>query len=334
MKLINDDITPLKEHEIAGPQTINPLQKYVLGMHSLSEFLTLNPDGRGSVSFDLNFEALATSIIGLLGESGGINFDFRCTINDGTLYVSSGKVYLPFDVASISAYTHSLASGDSGKMIYARLTSKTSGEIVLSSGVTHTLQASNYRLTLPIATITYTDGEWGITYHHLGAFALEEEPYFWISNYNKNENQHLVHDAGADGTKWAKIEDSSSSSDSSSSDSSSSSSSSDSSSSASGGFLRIVYTGEQPTGAEGDYYPNGDPHSLNTTWTCSNGNFMIYETHGWDFWAWWVYYDSAETGERTVTECSRAADYDPTEWTQAHPATGDNVFFEAYYISE
>ena len=204
MKLINDDIQPLKENEIAGAGTINPLQKYVLGMHSLSEFLTLNPDGRGSVSFDLNFEALAGSILGMLGESGGINFDFRCTINNDTLYVSSGKVFLPFDVATISAYTHNLSSGDSGKMVYARLTSKTSGAIEFSSGVTHTLQtgSNEYRVTLPIATITLTDGAWGIKYHHIGAFSLAETPYFYISGYNKSNTQTLDHAANSDDVTW------------------------------------------------------------------------------------------------------------------------------------
>lgn len=99
--------------------------------------------------------------------------------------------------------------------------------------------------------------------------------------------------------------------------------------------MRIVtMDGAAPTGAEGDYYPDGDPHSTSTTWTAANGNHMVYETHGWDYYAWWVYYTSTETGEATYTECSKAGYIDPTDWTQAYPATGDNVFFEAYYVAD
>lgn len=204
MKITYNNFEPLKENEIAGAQTINPMQRYMLGIHSLSEFLDVNPDGQGSISFDLNFEALAGSIIGMLGDNGGINFDFKCSVSsNNVLTVSGGKVFLPFDVCTVSSTSTSLSSGDSGKMVYVRLTSKTTGSIVLSSSVTHTIQTGNqeYRVTLPVATITYNNG-WKVQYHHIGAFSLTQTPYCYIDGYSKGSAQSLDHQANTDDQKW------------------------------------------------------------------------------------------------------------------------------------
>lgn len=208
MKITYNNFEPLGEKEIAGQRTINPMQRYMLGIHSLSEFITINPDGMGSISLDMDYASLASSILGLLGDSGGINFDFRCDVNGSTLTVEAGTVFLPFSQVSIAKFTHTLVSGDNGKMIYARLSSTTTGEIVLSNGVTHTLQTGNqdYRTTLPIATVTNNNG-WAVKYHHIGAFTLTETPYFYVSGYSKGSTQTLDHDANTDGGKWVSYGD-------------------------------------------------------------------------------------------------------------------------------
>lgn len=209
---INYDIHKLKEGEIAGQETINPIVTFVQGMRSISDFLTINPNGRGSINLDLDFTALAANILKLV-KIPELNFDFECSIsNNGRLTVSSGTVFLPFHSVSVPLYSYNLDSLDSGKMVYVRLSHDTNesgdvpnkGEIVLSSGVTHTLQTgnSNYRVTLPVATLTKNNSVWSVKYHHIGAFDLTTMPYFYVSGYNKGATQSLDHEADTDGGKW------------------------------------------------------------------------------------------------------------------------------------
>ena len=212
---LNYDIRRLKDNEIAGADTINPMVRFILGMKSQSEYLTINPDGMGSVNFDLDAESLLKIAQTFISQqTDGLNFDFRCTIGGSTshsLSVSGGRVWFPQsgDVASISSYSHTLSSGDVGKMLYVRLTSKTSGTIVLDNAVTHTLQTGNdeYRVTLPIATITRSGENYGVRYHHIGSFALLEEPFFWKDGYDKSAYQFLVHRQDQNEERWVSASD-------------------------------------------------------------------------------------------------------------------------------
>lgn len=331
------DIPPLGEREIAGAGAYNRLLWFVLNFRPISPFLTLNPDGKGSYTIDLDFAALAADALEVIAPAILRGFDFAVTVSNGTLYVNGGRIFLPDRTVIATAITQAITDADNGKMVYVRMTSANAAEIVFDSPVTHTMQTGggNYRVTLPLALLSYADGAFSVRYLHLGAFHITQEPYFYINGYNRGASQFLAHDAGADGLRWIANCCDQSSSSASGSSSSSGSASSSSSSGGGGGLLRIVTaSGEQPTGAEGDYYPNGDPHSTATTWTAQNGNYMAWETYGWDEWRWFVHYTSTETGDPTHTECSRGADYDPTDWTQQNPATGDLVWFEAYYVAD
>ena len=201
---INYDMHRLKDGEIAGKETVNPIVNFVQGMRSISDFLTINPNGRGSINFDLDFAALAANILKLI-KIPELNFDFECSISsNGRLTVSSGTVFLPFNSVSISSYSHNLSNSDSGKMVYVRLNSASSGEIVLSSGVTHTLQTGNndFRVTLPVATLTKSGANWRIKYHHIGSFDLTTVPYFYEVGYDKSQVQTLDHTDGTNGMQW------------------------------------------------------------------------------------------------------------------------------------
>lgn len=205
MSRLNYDIERLKENEICGAESFNLLIDYVLNFKSLSEFLTLNPDGQGSYTIDLDFAALAAAIIGGLPSNVKLNFDFACNIDSSNhLTVSAGKIFLPDRQIAISAYNTTISSGDSGKMVYVRMTDKNHADIVVGSAVTHTLQTGNndFRVTLPIATINIVNSTWQMTYHHIGSFHITQEPYFYISGYNKAANQSLDHAAGYDGLQW------------------------------------------------------------------------------------------------------------------------------------
>jgi len=211
MSNLNYDIEPLRENEVAGAKTINPLVRFVLGIQAPSDYLSINPNGRGSINIELDSGSLAKWILSMVN-SESLKFDFKCTIggnNGRSLSVAGGKVYFPDDVASISSMSHTLSSSDSGKMIYVRLTSKTLGTLVLDNAVTHTLMTGNddYRVCLPIATITYSSGQYGIRYQHIGSFAFESLPYFWKDGYSKSDYQFLVHRDGENEERWESAND-------------------------------------------------------------------------------------------------------------------------------
>lgn len=220
MKL-NYDIEPLDDNQIAGAKTINPIIKYILGMDSTSDFLAINPNGRGSVNFDLDAGALAKWILSMIDDNTGLNLEWDFKVNftksgsSNRISVRAGQVFFPDNSVSISGINNqSISSSSSGKMVYVRLNSKSSGELVIDNAVTHTLQTGNdnYRMTLPIATITYksSNNTWSARYHHIGSFSFGSYPYFWKDNFTKGDYQFLVHRNGQNEERWVSAGDCSS----------------------------------------------------------------------------------------------------------------------------
>lgn len=332
MPQLNYNLTPLKEREICGAASYNALLRYALGFRSLSEFLLLNPDGRGSYTIDLDYAALVAA---LAQSDAGVSLqhDFRCEVTGGdnpALSVEAGRVFLPFTMISVSAFTHALSNADSGKMVYVRLNSTSNGEIVLDSPVTHTLQTGggNYRTTLPIAILTLANGAWSVHYLHLGAFILTHTPYFWIGGYVRGNAQILGHGASEDGVKWADVDVSDSSSSGSSSSGSSSSSSSGSSSSSSGssssssssggasGVLRVTKHNEQaeyPITFDGDYaLASGQATDTSGVWQHSAGHQIYYDGNSGQ----WVLrvVDGYWVGDRQLSISPNTDKWNPSTW--------------------
>ena len=322
-----NDIPPLGEREIAGAGAYNRLLRFVLNFRPLSPFLTLNPDGKGSYTIDLDFASLATAMLDFVSPAMLRGFDFIATVADSMLYVNGGRIFLPDRTVIATAITQAVTDADNGKMIYVRMTSANAAEIVLDSPVTHTMQTGggNYRVTLPLALLSYADGVFSLRYLHIGAFELTQEPYFYVSGYNRAASQILAHEAGADGLCWiANCCDQSSSSASGSSSSSgsvssssstsgstsSSASASSSSSSGGGGEGVLVVTSNSPTpyGFEGTYtLESGDPHDCTGVWRL-NADCYISCTQG----ARYLHYND---GFMPVQYgISSPAGADPTTW--------------------
>ena len=203
--MLSHNIRRLRDNEIAGADTVNPIVKFLLGMKSQSEYLTINPNGMGSVNFDFDAGSILRNVMEMM-HAIDLDFSFKVTISgtSPTLHVAAGTVYLPDHSVGISSYTHNLALADAEKMVYVRLNSASAGELVFDSAVTHTIQTGggSYRVTLPIAAVSHSGGSWQVTYHHLGDIELVEMPYCYISGYDRSKVQGLMHGAGADGVKW------------------------------------------------------------------------------------------------------------------------------------
>jgi len=196
---LNHDIRPLKDNEIAGAQTINPIVQYLLGMRSLTpQYMSINPNGRGSVNFNLNFPALAADVLKLV-QADNLEHDFKVSIGETTVSVSSGKVLFPSNAASIQGDTFNLSGAD-GKTVYALLTSQTAGSLQLGVAPTSLLHVSgnSYTMTLPIATLAYSNNAWSVLYHNIGSFEFGNTPYFWEAGYDRTKAQAYMHNANAD----------------------------------------------------------------------------------------------------------------------------------------
>ena len=198
------DIPPLGEREIAGAGAYNRLLWFVLNFRPLSPFLSLNPDGKGSYTIDLDFAALTADALEVIAPAILRGFDFAVTVANSTLYVNGGRLYLPDRTVIATAITQAITDADDGKMVYVRMNSANAAEIVLDSPVTHTLQTGggNYRVTLPLALLSYADGAFSVRYLHLGAFVLTQEPYFYVAGYDRSVAQSLDHAANSDGLAW------------------------------------------------------------------------------------------------------------------------------------
>ena len=99
----------LKENEIAGPKTANALIDFCLGMSTTSKYLTISPNGRGSINFDFNAsELLANAISEYVG---AFSMNTR-GVEAGTIVVNSaGGGTLAYQ--SIPATRYSSMSGSS-----------------------------------------------------------------------------------------------------------------------------------------------------------------------------------------------------------------------------
>lgn len=193
----------LAEDEIAGAGTINPIVEFIRGIRSTDDFIMLNPNANNSMNIDLDLDALREWLFRAYPHPE-LKHSFKAEIIDGNkIKISSGSVYFPNAKASISAMSQT--SCNSNYMAYVRLTNETTGQIIYDNAITHTLQTGNndYRVCLPICR-TYKDANdvWQVQYYNVGDFAFVEEPYFWVSGYNKSKTQFLMHQSGNNWTEW------------------------------------------------------------------------------------------------------------------------------------
>ena len=329
----NSEIPPLGKREIAGEVSYNRLLGYVMGFRPLSDYLVINPDGCGSYTIDLD----VAGIVGLCAQAVDEKaFDFKCAIANGVLTVAEGRVFLPFAMCTVAAFTQSLEAADSGSMVYVRMSGPAAGQIVLGSGVTHTLQADgySYRLTLPIARIALESGVWSLEYYHLGAFALATTPYFWIAGYDEDYAQRLVHGAREHGAKW--VADSGggggSSSSSESSSSSGSGSASASGSSSSGGLAGyFIVTGNAPAAIssafEGRYdLYSGNPHDGTGVWA-RDGSTTIYYS---GVFGWRLMYLDGYMPVDVAIETNSQTPLEPATWANARATISQEDSYYAY----
>lgn len=204
MKL-NYNIHPLDEGEIAGKGTINPIVNFLLGMRSQSEFLAINPNGRGSINFDLDADALIKVVLGMVEEGEELECSFKGTISNGSLYVTGGHVYFPDTVVNISGGTfddddtvHIVLSG-------APYPATITGYLTSQGNVSRTMPNAT-TMTLPLLTTATVNGTKVVRYYHVGDYAFSWRPAQWCAGYDQSATQSLDHVAGSDIPTWQTYE--------------------------------------------------------------------------------------------------------------------------------
>lgn len=195
----------LKEGEIAGPDTLNPIIELLRGIRSDSEFIDVNPNGLNGMTISFNEGALYNWLKkGVVNE---MRFSFQGEITQGNnarISVSSGKVYIQDSAISVSSMN---ANAVDGRIVYAEVTSLGSGSLTYTSSqgggmVQPSGSGHGNRLMLPILQTVKDGSNWYIKYLHIGDFHFVNQPYFWIPGYDKTKKQSLDHDENTDGYIW------------------------------------------------------------------------------------------------------------------------------------
>lgn len=191
----NLDIDKLTETELAGMGTANPVIDWIRGFGVMSEFLSLSPNSRGSVSLDFDFATVAGRILALMEHTYG---EFHGTIRGSDrLEVAGGHIYvgkLPFEVP---AYTRSLESGDSGKCMKVTI-AKDGGswQATTSWGVVPPVAVTDSHMVMPICGAVKSGSTWHAYQYRLGSVVIPFPPACMIDGYDKGEQQSLDHKKG------------------------------------------------------------------------------------------------------------------------------------------
>lgn len=201
---LNHNIRQLQANEIAGQGTINPMQQFMLGMNSLSDFLTIEANGKGSVNFDFDAKQLIKIILDMVSTNEALQCSFRGSVDGNTLTVSSGKVYFPDTVVSVSGGTFS-----TGQTVHIALTGSTSSisGTLATGNVGNRIITSATTMLLPLMTTTTIGGKTYPFYYHVGDYVFDWRPATWISGFDSTKTQSLDHIAGSNDVIWNTYEE-------------------------------------------------------------------------------------------------------------------------------
>lgn len=184
----NLELNPLKDGEIAGMQTMNPIIRWIKGMATTSDFLLLTANNKGSVNLDMDFNLLAGRILEMIQQLKG---EFFCSMEGNKLKVAGGHIILPTQSWYVNDFSKNLGSTDDGKGLSIDLT--TQGATTSWGSVGGGLNGDTFKL--PICTVHKSGKKWWVKHWHLGAYVFCFPPAPFISSWDASVKQSLDHDA-------------------------------------------------------------------------------------------------------------------------------------------
>lgn len=188
----------LKENEIAGEATINPIIDWLRNLRSVSDFITLNPAPNGGMAVGLDVDSLAR-VIGRSTSETIIKHSFKITVDDDKFDCTGGYVFFGKHYKTISGLSNKSCA--SNKTLYVRLTksgSTITGELKWDANMNNRIVASDGTVDLYIASFSKVNKEWTPTYHHFGDFFFDEYPAVWWDGYDASKTQFASHDSNGD----------------------------------------------------------------------------------------------------------------------------------------
>lgn len=300
----NLELEKLRENEIAGAATINPVIDWINNLCSASEYLYFSNNTYGGIDIDMDFNLLAGRILQMMER---LSVEFKATIDGSKLTVAGGHVFLPDKSYSVGAFTRNLTDGDAGDCLCINLTASSASYVWTAMPSTGIVTATG--ATLPLCRPFKTNGKWYVQHLHIGAYVLPFPPATIIAGYAESKVQALTHQAA--GLAWGDYcpDCSDSSSSASTSSSSSSASVSASSSSASpwgGGHLNVSDTCYDCSGFSGDYYLiSGNPDDRTGVWARGDGAQIAFSVNGWHL----------TYGAKDVYVWNSSYPYQPDKWS-------------------
>lgn len=186
----------LRENELPGADTINPMIVWMQHMGVLSDLLNITPNNDGSVSLDFDFALCASEILKLIPT---LKAEFLATIEGSTLKVAGGHVYLPGHTYTLADYSHVLGSTSAGKglsIVVGESTATYSWDTA-----SYSIDTSAKTMTLPLCSIVNDGGTLRVQHHHIGAYVFSMAPEPLIAGYDRTKLQSLDHTTGG-GMVW------------------------------------------------------------------------------------------------------------------------------------
>ena len=185
----------LNDDNIAGNGAMNPVIKWIRNMATISEFLTISPNGGGSVDLDFDFAGVCARILRLVEKSYG---EFKARIiGKDNLEIAAGTIYVGDKKFSIPAYSRKLGAGDSGDCMKVTIANNGGGWSASASwGVMPPMAVTDTTLVIPICKAVKSGNTWQAWQCQLGSVVIPFPPPCMIDGYDTAEAQSLDHVQG------------------------------------------------------------------------------------------------------------------------------------------
>lgn len=189
-------IWKLGDKELPGAACWNAMARFLRGMQSANDYLTLNPRPGGGVTFDIDIEAIALAVKNYLDNAED---DPDLTKPEKNVALPSIKVYLYDAVMTIpKTYVHVSAS-DSGQYVWAEIGRFTATYKTSDNGFPTLIDIEKKTVNWPVCiltvmTATLPEDPSGTIYYYLskdtrhhGDIIIPTIPHFMLDGYHKDE---------------------------------------------------------------------------------------------------------------------------------------------------
>ena len=194
--MFESQIWKLGEKEIPGAACWNSMARFLTGMQSTSDFLTMNPRPGGGVNFDVNIEAIALAVKDYLDSTED---EPDLTKQEKKVAIPSIKVYLYDTVMTLPKTSVLVSASDSGQYVWVEIGRSTAAYKCSDNGFPAFIDKEKKTINWPVCiltvmTATSPEDTTGTIYYylakdtrHIGDIIIPTIPHFMLDGYHKDE---------------------------------------------------------------------------------------------------------------------------------------------------